>query len=727
MTNSPIINKQLLTGARFELERYNLRKSLSMLKRLADKLGSREISKNIDSIEARYFYMLRFIADHPSSAKMSEIKSITDDIKSILSDLDRAIESQNDSLYASQLRFESLRPEENIQSIISDYLSEAERLRTDVASLTDSRGRSKLERLACDIFNRLWTAYRLDSETARLIADLIDDESIQASHRELWVNALGLALCYYREPEILDIMYGAVRNPNRRICISAAVWLIIIAGIFHDKLEDGDYPAIVTAIEEYANLNLLDIYKTILNNIKGGESDFFMDIAQLSQRLKGIDPSNPESIKNIDLSSDDYDRINRFNKAQAGGADVFGNSIGRMRHFPFFAQLPNWFLPFDTQHSALAEITDGEGAEIAESIAMMPTIADSDKYALLLSMSQMPASMRNQAMIAMVDSMRSVSDTPEYREAMSELSKIPDSALIANQIHTLMRFVNFFAKASEFPFVIRWTPGAFLESNALSHLMTDDKILDLAGYTAKVGLHDTAIELFESIENRNRYIMTVDDYEAFAGLLAAYKDDKQSLAKASEYLALVLQNKRDRKDLAVKLAKVYLELDNPEQCIQTLQAVDLVNSNESDALALLADAYIAENKFAEAIEILHQIDYIQPENKDAKYKLARTYLLDNHPVECYEIIADIRTDNSGHAELEAISLWLSGHTDKAISIIESVLPADEEDAERHIDDLAKSIAGLSPYPVGRDSAYAGLLTLPDVIRYRLQGSQFGNL
>lgn len=110
MTNSPIKNKQLLTGARFELERYNLRKSLSMLKRLADKLGSREISKNIDSIEARYFYMLRFIADHPSSAKMSEIKSITDDIKSILSDLDRAIESQNDSLYASQLRFESLRP-----------------------------------------------------------------------------------------------------------------------------------------------------------------------------------------------------------------------------------------------------------------------------------------------------------------------------------------------------------------------------------------------------------------------------------------------------------------------------------------------------------------------------------------------------------------------------------------------------------------------------------------
>ena len=93
--------------------------------------------------------------------------------------------------------------------------------------------------------------------------------------------------------------------------------------------------------------------------------------------------------------------------------------------------------------------------------------------------------------------------------------------------------------------------------------MTDDKILDLADYTAKLGLHDTAIELFESIENRNPDIMTVDDYEAFAELLAAYKDDKQSLAKASEYPALVLQNKRDRKDLAVKLAKVYLELDNP--------------------------------------------------------------------------------------------------------------------------------------------------------------------
>ena len=137
MTTSHI--PDFLQAAEDDLDRSNIRRALGLLRAVAKRLNCPEISKDIDKVEGRYFYMLRFLYGNPSSAQDAEIKVITDTITDIIAALSHHFDAQGDTLYGAQIRFEELRPEENLQSIISDYLSEAERLRTDTAALTNPR------------------------------------------------------------------------------------------------------------------------------------------------------------------------------------------------------------------------------------------------------------------------------------------------------------------------------------------------------------------------------------------------------------------------------------------------------------------------------------------------------------------------------------------------------------------------------------------------------------
>ena len=171
-----------------------------MLRLFASKGASAGLLSRIDDLEQRYFYMLRFIASGnvvPDIA--SELKDMTEAARSICMEIERArVARETQSMYGAQLRFQELRPEENLQSLVSDYLSELERLRTDSASLTDSRRAAALEQIASDIFMRLWVEFPVSSEDTELMMSMFEDSDIPDHDRELWLGALGLGLLEYK-------------------------------------------------------------------------------------------------------------------------------------------------------------------------------------------------------------------------------------------------------------------------------------------------------------------------------------------------------------------------------------------------------------------------------------------------------------------------------------------------------------------------------------------------
>lgn len=111
---------QPIAAAERELDRSNIHDALRLLSQCAAKLENVRIQSEIKDIETRYYYMLRFVMSNPKSNIAKETDSVKALLRDVISDLRHAAEARRDTLYGSQLRFQEMRPEENLQSIISD-------------------------------------------------------------------------------------------------------------------------------------------------------------------------------------------------------------------------------------------------------------------------------------------------------------------------------------------------------------------------------------------------------------------------------------------------------------------------------------------------------------------------------------------------------------------------------------------------------------------------------
>lgn len=390
------------------------------LRQAAALVADPSLAAEVRSAESRYFYLLRFLSENSSPFDpTADVDAIRKTAARIMAKIQTsANQTDSTSIKGSQLRFQARRPEENIESLVSDYIAELERLRADTAALTDSRRRQTLERIGADIFKRLWASDPYTDDEVRLLETVLLDATFPAYFRESLVHAIGLGAENYPSAWRAALLESAMGADSRRIAIAAEVWRALLALKTGEKVQLPHLP---------------EIYHAAVRAAVPFEAAAMPDLMELGRRMQ----QNP--LERPDLSAADYEAVKRFADSQGRGDDVFANSLGRMRHFPFFNDMANWFLPFHSDHSALADIFDGEGAAVAELIEKMPVLTDGDKYALVLSMAMMPASMRSKALGSMVDTLYAMSDSEEFREALAA-SAPTDKLLVALNITTIKRF-----------------------------------------------------------------------------------------------------------------------------------------------------------------------------------------------------------------------------------------------------------------------------------------------
>ena len=666
--------------------------SFRFLKKAADILGSAQLAAEIKSVETRYYYLLKFLVE--STGEFSAARDIAEIHNKILPLILRAqtlmLEADTHNAKSAQLRYQRRRPEENLESLASDFLAESERLRTDPSALLDSRSHSALERLASDIFKRLWASEPLTDDESMLMETFIHDNSIPAYFREYFVNAIGLGSDRFESPVRLKLLESAMASDNRRIAIAAEIWYVMAFINADGKFES-----------EVALPHIADIFHAFVRGNAPKINAGMPNLMELGRKMQ----DNP--LERPDISPDDYEAIKRMNDAQARGENVFSQTLGRMRYFPFFADFPNWFMPFHSDHSALAEIVDGEGAAIAELVERMPMLSDGDKYALILSMAIMPAQMRASALTNMVDSIHKVSDTPEFDEAM-ENSAATDRMLVGQFVDNLFNFIKINAEGRNLCGSAT-TEGLFL----IGRLLPDD-FNDYADERDLIGRLFKAKE-FEAICRIQAQLPANFEEEADADSLgriatAYYKDGDESRATGL-YLAAL---QRDKDNIAALKGLVLCHQSYAEwhKIIGLLQDRD---DNDASLLEVLGEAYIHTGEIEKAIETLHNLDYASTSSV-AKAPLAWALTMSGD-YEAADIFFADALESQGSPELylkRAIHLWLFGKRQDAVDMLQKAYQAFGND----FDGLCEDFSGLSCYFKQEDN----IVALLDTLLYRLKDS-----
>lgn len=669
--------KDILRDAINDFDSRNFARGFSAL-REASKIEPSLVAKT-ENLEARYFYMLRFVA---SDNDMPDLETVTEDILADADDIIRRIasiltERTDTSTFSSLLRYAAMRPEESLETLFSDYLAETERLKTDTAVLTDTRRRANLERIATDIFNRIWTSVDNDSNI-ELLENILTDKDLPSYDRAMWTSALGLSLHGFISRPIFDLMLRLHASADEEISLTAAVWIILALAapapgfnLRHNRRMaerlmpeaarrmGAAFPDDAQAVlaSWTATLETERITQWFRNVIKPRLNDMGRRFSQKMQEKESKPEdlmSDPELLTGGD--SENFDALKNFAALQNRGADVYMSTLGSLRSFPFFSTPANWFLPFHTSHSALSEVVDSEGAAIADTVASIPMMCHSDKFALILSMAATPASMRSQAFEAMTAQIYAANDTPEFREMMEQGADRPRSAKINDIVKNLYRVFRQYNGGKEFADPLSEAP----RTDVASVFLNAEQSLAIGRQLYEEGSYAEAAAYFEAFADRD----DLQSMRYYARASEKAGNDAVALTIYSEIFA----NAPEDDSVALHLADLYMRRKEYEKALRLLSPYADRMTDDTRFLTKLATAYMETSQWVEAVNIYHNIDYLLPENDmSAKADLAWALTLSGD-IDAAGPIFEEAPETPETLQRHAVQSWLAGRRSDAITL-----------------------------------------------------------
>jgi tetratricopeptide (TPR) repeat protein len=609
------------------------------ISKLKEEVKARKIWHLLDEInvlEDNYRSMLRFFMAN-GNINDTEFKNSTNGFENqctILEDkLEREIElAKSDSQYYSKLRFCRLR-EDTIGTLAQKYLDELNRISADLTAMTNPAYRAKAERIATDLFNCIFVTYPLKSDDIDTLISLMRNEIVPDYTKQLLTVAIYLGLNYFIDYQRIDLLLTLYEIGSRDV---AAIALTAFHTIDETKYNDSKVMAHVKKISESGSWDS-DITSVVietaraLSTLNGGISKVESIASESLNRVdgdfmarmkeQGVDMSDPEAVESFMsqegiINSETYDKIRDIQERQRQGDDIFIGTFAKMRTMPFFNEMANWFMPFHLDHSAIADIlmstsNADTATSVADMVAAIPMMCDNDKYTMLLSLANIPASMREMA----------VSQMCLGQEELAALSKsdMDDRQMFRLSINrfykNLNRFIKYSDKKSEFKNLINiHTEDLFLQDTHPDYTKIFDFLCE-RNFTVE------AMQIMQHFEeNDNPFEFKIDESSYYrlgrCALNTSYYEE------AIKYLTKAIESGTNDGEYYRYLAEACAKTHRIEGAIDAYRkAIE----HTPDDLKLLKSYYNVINKTGDRqaqLDTLFHIEYLDADNLDIIRQIA---------------------------------------------------------------------------------------------------------
>jgi len=277
------------------------------------------------------------------------------------------------------------------------------------------------KQLIKNIFNHLWlTDYYGEAETS-LLNIILNSEKFRWYESSIFTTAITLSSLRTWQSEKLVHLMSIYDAGQEQVMERALSGLILNLHYYNGRILL--YPEITARIKELSKSSrfrehcMIIVLQTIRSReteklSKKLQDEILPQVAKLKPRIEekldldNILPKDMNEEKNPDWSEmfNDSDEIfktmEELTKLQMEGADVYMSAFANMKHFDFFKDFQNWFVPFYPDHETVDEIYKdeilGPGTnDLAEALYKTPFICNSDKYSLLLNLKYLPSTQKS--------------------------------------------------------------------------------------------------------------------------------------------------------------------------------------------------------------------------------------------------------------------------------------------------------------------------------------------
>lgn len=630
-----------------------------------------EISEDLSKLQMSYKYMLMYMAQGTSDPQKEQIYNNI--LLSLYGLLDRYCHHlmliySHSQYYA--IRQDFSKSNARIAIMLEQYNAECQKyqLYLDVPeNNTDKKQLAELkhnvEKTETKLFNYIWTSYRPDTGELESLKNFLYKPDVSDEVKSLLISAIFLNLNNSYDENLLLLLFDLylLYNNNDELAIRLMCCIFLLLHKYNDiAILSTPIKNHIQTLKDDSNFNdALELI--ILQFIKSCDTDKLTKMMQ-EEFLPGLMNASSGFIKNlkkqkIDLNditeiesnpeweeflekSGFANKIKELNEIQMDGGDVFLGTFSKLKTFPFFHDVSNWFVPFSTNHSAIMASSIADNKLIMNIISNARFLCDSDRFSFCLSIDSIPATQK-EAMLTQFDAQNEMLD--EIKQVETIDTKTPLKQIIANYMQDLYRFFNLYNRRTEFdnPFT-----GNILNTSILNHvILKSDNLILIGEYYLKRKYYNLALTFFlKEIEVADNYqpniiqkigfcyqnlkmydkaITYYSKYDLFDNTnlwnikhIAASFKAAGNIEKALEYYRKAESIASDNLSVCLNIGHCLLELNKVDDALKYYFKVNYLKPSDNKTLRPIAWCLFLQKKFIQSEEYYNKILASSPTAED---------------------------------------------------------------------------------------------------------------
>ena len=614
------------------LSEKRLAEAFAELRQTAQTLQNWQLNNRLDELEESYKYMIRYVADGCNDPQREEIHNgITAKLMELADITEQELTVQNSpKLYYETLRMERKYPR-SLEALLEAYRECADKVSLFYELPADNRDESQegsllleKENAANAVFKHLWVTFPVTADDAETLDQLFADASATAEIKELAMAATMLSLLeHYSEHLLLSLLdlYAANAFNDASLSMKALCCALIAMHCHRETIKHSSAISLRIANIADSERGRRDIMTVFLQFIRSRSTERISQkvrdelvpkLMKLSPEMRrkmrdGFSDDIEEMAKNPDWQemlneSGITDKMQELSRMQAEGSDVFLSSFARLKSFPFFNDVANWFVPFTPRHSSIFRVFAGNsGSMLLSMVDRTGAFCDSDKFSFALSVATMPDQHRSM-MIAQFDEQQE-----QVINEMADSLPNPDKQRenIANKyVQSLYRFFNLFRSRNDFynPFSTRLN---LIDVPFVSDALSDTKSLRLiAEFYFSMQCYTDALSTFGKVLKQD--LPTASDYQKTG---YCHEQLKQYVLATADYEKVELLKPNDVWTLK-HLALCYRAVNDTEKAIANYKRAEALQPDNVALANNIANCLLEGGRIEEALKYFFKVDYL---------------------------------------------------------------------------------------------------------------------
>ena len=648
------------------IEEQRLKEAITQLDSFLFELQNWELKNQLEQIKTSYNYMLQYMRQGIQDPERNKLyRNLILQTREMAEQIHLLLLDKISSSYFHEGRRNLMgkaQPLENLLKTLESFgddLAVSKLVSSDLNTLL-----KRHEETQRQWFQQLWTNAHWDKPEEQLLHRALTSPSLSSIDLCLAISAITLSLTQCWDVRKVMWLIDCYEQKQPVIASQRALIGVILALYLHQDIQKY-YPEVkdrLLLLNEHSPLDedVIRIYKQLLLSQETDNIDKKMREEILPEMLKNV-----SKIKTIKFDLEDIEEENDFNpdweqmmsnskledkmremsELQMEGADVYMSTFAQLKTFTFFFDLQNWFLPFDPNHSVVVDKLGSEGQKnsVINLIMSSGFFCNSDKYSLLLMLSNFPQAQQEMIFSQLTDQQMEGLADQSKADTLKDLAERP-STLSNQYIHDLYRFFKLHPRRKDFtnPFEQRLN---FEQVPVLADLLQpDDLLATLAEYRLKKEHWLEAVRILELIVSHHNEMSRQSDIYQKIG----YAQQKmKQYSKAIDAYQKADTIKPDNQWNIQHLATCYRLTQQYESALELYRKMESVQTENTKIIFHLASCLAELGQYEEALNYFFKLNYLENDSVRSwrgiawcsfatdKYDQARTYydkILQQKPV-----------------------------------------------------------------------------------------------